>query len=220
MDAKNKMAAPLPTMVYHITHVDNLSAILDEGALRCCGDLLREGTDYVNIAHQNIQDRRGRTQVPCGPRGTLHDYVPFYFAPLSPMLCAIHHGRVEGYAGGQSDVIYLVSNAQLVARRDSKFVFTNGHGTMALTDFFDDLDKLDEVDWEVMRLQYWNDTPKDPDRKRRRNAEFLVHGSFPWTLVSDVVVMTNAIKARIEALLDGKAIDHRPDITVCRGWYY
>ncbi len=76
------------------------------------------------------------------------------------MLCAIHHGRVEGYTGGQSDVIYLLSNAQLIAGSGCGFVFTNGHGTMALTDFFDDLNRLDEVDWEVMRLQYWNDTPK------------------------------------------------------------
>jgi hypothetical protein len=34
MEEKNKLAAPLPTMVYHITHVDNLSAILRDGALR------------------------------------------------------------------------------------------------------------------------------------------------------------------------------------------
>jgi hypothetical protein len=136
------------------------------------------------------------------------------------MLCAIHHGRVEGYSGGQSDVVYLVSTAQLVAQSGSEFVFTNGHGTMAVTDFFDDLDELVEVDWQVMRLQYWNDTPTDPDRKRRRNAEFLVHGSFPWTLVADVVVMTNAIKTKIEAFFDELAVAHRPDVNVCRGWYY
>ncbi|WP_353620333.1 DarT ssDNA thymidine ADP-ribosyltransferase family protein [Geobacillus sp. AYS3] len=32
-------------------------------------------------AHTRIQDRRLTTLVPLPPYGTLHDYVPFYFAP-------------------------------------------------------------------------------------------------------------------------------------------
>ncbi len=67
---------------------------------------------YTSIAHQNIQDRRAYTQVPCGPRGWLHDYVPFYFGVRSPMLFTISRGNVEGYDRDQEDVIYLVSTAQ------------------------------------------------------------------------------------------------------------
>jgi hypothetical protein len=44
-----------------------------------------------------------------------------------------------------------------------------------LTDFYDDLNDLKEVDWNVMTLRIWKDTNDDPDRKRRRQAEFLVY---------------------------------------------
>lgn len=48
-----------------------------------------EPVDYC-IAHNTIQDRRAQTYVPCLPGGNPHDYVPFYFAPCSPMLYAAH----------------------------------------------------------------------------------------------------------------------------------
>ena len=52
---------------------------------------------------------------------------------------------------------------------------------MRFTDFFDDLKDLDKIDWDLMQSRYWNDTNDDPDRKRRRQAEFLVHEFFPWS---------------------------------------
>ncbi len=77
---------PQPTPIFHITNIDNLSLILAGGTLRTIADLKATGVAYTSIAHQNIQDRRAYTQVPCGPGGCLHDYVPFYFGARSPML--------------------------------------------------------------------------------------------------------------------------------------
>lgn len=64
--------------------------------------LRRQRIGYTNIAHQNIQDRRAYRQVPFDPGGVLHDYVPFYFAPRSPMLYTISRGNVVGYEQGQT----------------------------------------------------------------------------------------------------------------------
>lgn len=77
---------PNPIYIYHITPIENLHMILNTGELLAKRVLDRMNTGYTNIAHQNIQDRRAETPVPCGPGETLHDYVPFYFAPHSPML--------------------------------------------------------------------------------------------------------------------------------------
>lgn len=99
----------MPTPIYHITHVDNLPAIIAAGGLRCVAGLGgTSGGAYVNIAHGHIQDRRARKTVPCGPGGTLCDYVPFYFAPRSPMLYALSEGGVVGYTDGQTPVVHLV----------------------------------------------------------------------------------------------------------------
>ena len=103
---------PQPTPIFHITNIDNLPLIIANGTLRTIADINAAGAVYTSIAHQNIQDRRAYTQVPCGPRGWLHDYVPFYFGVRSPMLFTISRGNVEGYDRDQEDVIYLVSTAQ------------------------------------------------------------------------------------------------------------
>ena len=75
---------PLPTPIYHITHIENLGSILRAGGLRAVGRLREQGAGYQSIAYPHIQDRRGGVRVPCGVGGSLHDYVPFYFAPRSP----------------------------------------------------------------------------------------------------------------------------------------
>ena len=56
--------------------------------------LRRTSAQFATIAYQDIQDKRSVTLVPYGLGGMLHVYVPFYFAPRSPMLCAISYGRV------------------------------------------------------------------------------------------------------------------------------
>jgi hypothetical protein len=134
--------APNPTPIYHITPIENLRMILETGELRAKRALDQEDTGYTNIAHQTIQDRRAHTPVPCGPRGVLHDYVPFYFAPRSPMLYSISRGYVAGFASGQQSIIHLVSTAQVVRASGLGFVFTDGHGIMAITDFYDNLTDL------------------------------------------------------------------------------
>ena len=93
------------TYVYHITSAANLRSIIDAGEIRPCSIMATMGTVYTNIAHIRIQGDRARTRVPYGPGGTLHDYVPLYFATRSPMLYAIHEGKVAGNAAGQAEVV-------------------------------------------------------------------------------------------------------------------
>lgn len=160
----------MPIPIYHITHIDNLESILSEGGLLAYNVMLETQTNYTNIAYENIQDRRATIRVPCGGGGVLHDYVPFYFAPRSPMLYTINRGNVKSYTQGQSTVIHLVSYVENIEVAGLSFVFTDGHAVMAFTDFFDDLNYLSAIDWDVMESRYWNDTNEDNDRKRRRQA--------------------------------------------------
>ncbi len=76
----------MPLPIYHITPIDNLESIISEGGLLAYNVMLDTGINYTNIAYENIQYRRARIRVPCGAGGVMHDYVPFYFAPRSPML--------------------------------------------------------------------------------------------------------------------------------------
>jgi hypothetical protein len=209
---------PKRTAIYHITHIDNLSSIIACGGLGSTTWKTQQGTQHKNIAHDTVQDQRANTNVPCGQRGCLHDYVPFYFAARSPMLCSIHHGRVEGYNGGQQEVIHLVACAEDISAGGCSCVFTDGHGIMALTDFYDDLAHLNKVDWKIMKAKYWSDTQEDGDRKRRRQAEFLVHNFLPLEMVTTIGVMTATVQTRVQRLIQGAS--HKPVIKVDPEWYY
>ena len=203
--------------IYHITHERNLPAILAAGGLHCVASM--QGVGFTSIAHTTIQARRSSTLVPCGPGGVLHDFVPFYFGPRSPMLYAIACGKVDGHSGGQDPIVYLVSDTEDVIRSGARFVFTDGHAAMVpLTSFFDDPAMLDRVDFPLMREKFWYDTPEDNDRKRRRQAEFLVHQFVPWSLIRGIGVRTSSAKARVEAILE--QVNMPMKIVELPRWYY
>ncbi|MGB7892842.1 MAG: DUF4433 domain-containing protein [Microcoleus sp.] len=204
--------------IYHITHIDNLESILSEGGLLAYNVMVETQTNYTNIAYGIIQYRRATTYVPCGEGGVLHDYVPFYFAPRSPMLYTISRGNVENYTQGQAAVIHLVSSIENIEAEDLSFVFTDGHAVMTFTEFFDDLKYLGAIDWDVMESLYWNDTNEDNDRKRRRQAEFLVRHFFPWQLITEIGVINDTIKRQVENILQN--FTHKPSVIVRNNWYY
>ncbi len=206
------------TAIYHITHLRNLPSILQEGGL-CCDNTVAERTlTPTEIGYQHIKERRTSKPVLLAPGGTLADYVPLYFAPRSPMLYAIAKGLVAGYDEGQEPVLHLVTTAEYIERQNLAFVFTDGHAVMAFSTFFNNLESLDHIDWDIMKARYWMDTLEDNDRKRRRQAEFLVHDFLPWFLIDEIGVMTNRVKQKVIAVLD--SAEHQPKVTVRRNWYY
>ena len=217
-EEKRQQVATISTGIYHITHVDNLVGVVEVGGLWCDREAGARGLTKVGIAHQHIKVRRAQRHVPLGPGGTLDDFVPFYFAPRSPMLYSIHNGYVEGYSEGQRNVIHLESSAETISDSEASFVFTDGHAEMNLSEFFDELDDLDKIDWEIMKETYWADTDEDGDRKRRRQAEFLVHRFVPWRLIARIGVFDMAMAEHVTEILGDVAA--KPLVTVERGWYY
>lgn len=209
---------PNPTFIYHITSVENLHSILHNNGLNCINQLQEDDSSFVNIAYEQIQSRRSERQVPLPPYGKLHDYVPFYFAPRSPMLYTIHQGNVPQYQGRQNQIIYLVSTVQQVVSEKIPFVFTDGHAIMSYSEFFNDPVDLEQVDWGIMSSRYWNDTTEHPDRKRKRQAEFLVFEFFPMDSVLRIGVINETIKDQTLEIMQRSSV-HIP-VKVCREWYY
>jgi hypothetical protein len=99
-----------------------------------------------------------------------------------------------------------------------RVVFTDGHAVMAITEFFDSVEDLEQLDWATIHSTDWADTPEDNDRKRRKQAEFVVHHNVPWNLGQSVGVYDNRTRARVEELL--VHVPHRPEVVVRTDWYY
>ena len=208
---------PKPTPIYHITAIDNVEAILRDGGLYANSVMQANGLAYTNIAYDSIQDRRRKKRVPVKPFGTLHDYVPFYFAPRSPMLYTINQGNVPGYSG-QKSIVHFVSTIEAVDGL-KPWVFTDGHGIMSYTSYYNDLNDLNEIDWDVMNSKIWNDTSEFPDRLRRRQAEFLVYKFFPLNLIQGIGVFNSNIADKVRTIFSNECGYNIP-IGVRSQWYY
>lgn len=208
------MSLPL----YHITHLDNLISIVQCGGLLSNTALRDRNQGFRDISYGNIQDRRATKRVPCAAGGTLHDYVPFYFAPRSPMLYTIHKGNVSTYQGGQTSVLHLVTTVEAIEEEELQFTFTDGHAVMDYSDFYEDLDDLERIDWDVMESQFWYDTDDDLNRKCKRQAEFLVCDFFPWALIEEIGVINAAVQTKVSQIL--RQINDYTPVRVYADWYY
>ncbi len=207
---------PNPTYIYRITHYQNLPFILRNGL--CCPNHRTQDPGYINIGHKRLIDSRGMRQVPVGPLGVLNDYVPFYFAKKSPMLFLISRHNVPDYLGEQSEIIYLVSTAQSVQQAGIPFVFTDRHAKLSFAQFRSDLNDLSIVDWDVIRSDVWYNTPREYDRKEKKQAEFLVHQNLPIELILGIACHNAEILRIIEEVLQRNA--STIPVRTKREWYY
>lgn len=201
--------------IYHFTDIDNLAGILEAGALHCH----RDAPTAVEVGKADIKASRRNRQVRCGPGGMVCDYVPFYFAPRSPMMYTIKGGNVEGVSMDLSRLIYLISSTEAVYQAGVPCVYTDGNAAVLITKFCDDPRSLaTHVDFPLMGQTMWNSTPQDPDRMRRRMAEFLVHERLPMELVRGIAVHSVRVLAIVASLADEISWAVKTDIR--RNWYF
>lgn len=211
---------PIPTKIYRFLHLDNLEVYLKRSALHAPNHTPNDGLIYKTIHNSDIQAHRMNRLIHCEPGGVIHDYVSFYFGRLSPMLLQLSTGQVEGYTEGQEPLIYVVSTAQAVVENHVNFVFSDGHGVVAYTRWYNELKDLDKVDWDVVNQRYWSDNSEDGDRKRRKQAEFLIYQVCPWDLIQDIVVLNRNVKLKVEAILAKFTNIKQPLVTIEPSWYY
>jgi hypothetical protein len=160
----------------------------------------------------HIKDRRMHRTVPVAAGGVLGDYVPFNFCARSVMLSAIFYKNVAEYAGDQLSIVHLISTVGDAIRCGQPWAFTDRHAELGYARYYDDLARLNQVQWTVMPLRYWR------DQKETRQAEFLVHDKFPWPCVREIGVHNSATAEAVTSHL--RLLTHQPRILVKPDWYY
>jgi hypothetical protein len=183
----------------------------------------RAERSFTEVGDPAIKANRRDRVVPTGPGGTVGDYVPFYFAPRSPMLyriaCDCRDSIPGRYQGGDRPLVYLAVRIGAVIDAGLAWVGTNGNAAALVSEFTCDLDELETmVDWPLMLAERWNNVPEDPDRQRRRMAEFLVHREISATLVHQVATYSDQHARRARDDLAGHALTSA--VVVRPAWYY
>lgn len=213
-------APPVRPKIYHITHVDNLLSIVGDGHLVSDATMIARGGPATAIGMSSIKQRRLALPVHCHAGDHVGDYVPFYFCSRSVILYLIYmrnHPELA-YKGGQGPIVHLEADLhEVVAWADGdgrRWAFTLSNAGAYYTQYRSSLDQLDEVDWAAVAARDW----RSAEVKEAKQAEFLVHGSFPWTLVSKIGARSMDISSQVNLAL-GSA-QHRPVVEVRPDWYY
>ena len=207
----------MPTPIYHITHVSNLPGIVAAGCLWSDRRVQEQGVNTV-IGFDHIKQRRLEDIIVSCRSGTkVGDYVPFYFCPRSVMLYVINC-RNPGlrYQDGQHEIVHLVSTVEVAieAAQDRPWAYSDGNAGAFYTKFYADFSRLTEViDWDAVSARNW----AEPAVKNRKQAEFLVHDSFPWTAFHEIGVVDSTVSDQVHVALRTAA--HMPSIRVHRDWY-
>jgi len=213
------MPPPNPK-IYHITHVDNLASIVRDGALFSDARMIARGGPDAAIGMSTIKQRRLSLPVDCHVGTRVGEYVPFYFCPRSVMLYLIHRGNSPelAYRGGQGPIVHLESDLNdVIAWADGagrRWAFSLSNAGARYAQFRRQSDHLDQIDWAAVAANDW----QAPEIKEGKQAEFLVHGSFPWTLVARIGVASGGIRNRVLAAMEGAS--HQPRVGIAPGWYY
>ncbi|MBE0570517.1 MAG: DUF4433 domain-containing protein [Ignavibacteriaceae bacterium] len=206
----------LDTEIFRITHYRNLNFTLRNGIFSKNSENC--DPNYINIGHQQLINDRGGIRIRVAPYGVLNDYVPFYFAPRSPMLYSISRGNVAGFNGNQSDIAYIVSNIRSIQQAERPFVFTNAHAYLAFTAQYNNIQNLTSIDWNIMNARYWNRTIDDPDRRSRRMAELLVYQFVDVTCILEVVLFNQQKLDYTNQLIE--ELNLNIPTRICREWYF
>lgn len=224
------MPAPRPTRLFHITALANLPSIWRAGALLAKNAGVEVGVSYQNIAHQGAQGARAKRRVPDPPGGLVHDYVPFYFAPRSPMLYAIQAGKVDGCSWRQADIVHLETTIERATAGGRPFVFYDCNATLAFAEPFTDLAHLDDaVAWDLLTeapqldgyCKFWqnrNSPDRYTDRMERRQAEFLIKDRLPLDCLTRLGVLDATKQAQVQSLIDVEAFGLQ--VHVMPSWYF
>lgn len=197
-------------IICHMSSINNLGSIVSQGGLLCKNELSKNAVKYEDRANPDVQDKRSQTIVPFPPGGSLHNYVPFYFYGLTPMLL-VNHVR-------QNDIIFFVTYTETILKAGLSFAFTDRHAIVRYANFYNDLNELKNLDWNTIKLKQWNNTSVYPDRKEKKQAEFLIYKKLSWELVYGIAVFKDDIRLHVEHALNNQ--QHKPVIKVKKEWYY
>jgi hypothetical protein len=184
--------------LFRMTHIENIPHVLKYGITH--NKSVDSNPAFVPIGDGSLIETRNKFQLVNGKQ--LGDYIPFYFAFRTPMLYVIQHGFNMVSPTDAEKIIYCVSSVQRILDLNLDFVFTDGHAV----DFFStlyypkDVRVIDAVlDLDALKAKYWKDE-NDLDRKRRKEAEFLVINDIKVSGILGYVVYNENAKKQLLAL--------------------
>jgi hypothetical protein len=179
--------------IYHFTVLDNLPSILQIGILaNNHPEFPKNG--HRSVAERGIQLRRAEMEVPCGPGGKVHEYVPLYFGSLSPMLLSVLNSKNVD----QMNIVYF--EFPIVILDDDNVVFTDASANTAdPPSFYHNSSDLSRLNWNEIDSLKWSSA--SDELRHQRMAEVLVHQELALQTASRVAVWNAHVKEQVQEMV-------------------
>lgn len=180
--------------IFHFTDIRNLDSIIKNGLL-CTNIKNSKGIKHQNIANLTIQERRANMDVTVGRGGKVHDYVPFYFSSINPMLLTlVNQKNVD-----QNLIIYLCVKIQRLEKDDA--VYTDASANTAKPPaFYDDTSHLDNLDWNLIESKKWS--VGTDENKHRKMAEAFIYNKLDIDEIDAIVVYNEGVKKIVQKIYE------------------
>ncbi len=176
-------------------HIDNISHVLQYGITKI--DSVNANQNYKAIGDISLISNRNSFFTPNGK--TLGNYIPFYFWFKMPMLYVIQKGFNGVQPTSSENIVYCITSVAQIINFEIDYIFTDGHAVDCLSSFYfsNEVSNIEEIiDLKAIKDQYWID-PKDLDKKRKKEAEFLVDGDIPELAIVCYIVFNQSAKNKL-----------------------
>jgi ssDNA thymidine ADP-ribosyltransferase, DarT/HD domain len=181
---------------FHFTHMKNLGSIIENG-LFCTNLKEKSKIKHFNVASEGIQLRRSRMEVTCGPKGVVHDYVPFYLTAKNPMFLRLLNTKNVD----QQDMVILAIPLKGLLGKNTVFTDASAN-TEVEPNFYTDEKDLTQLNWTEIDSKAWSS--KTDELRHQKMAEVLVHGKVEMSQVEYVIVFNEHYRDKVKEVFAEK----------------
>lgn len=178
---------------FYFAPIKNIESIVRFGILSR-NDICEKKIKNYSFANEEVQNRRASKFITLnkGQKVNIHDTVPVYLKTKTP---TFYSPSID-----QKDMVFMVIDAQkLLIDSNVAYAFCDGNAASKSTIFYNDLDNLNKLPWNVLDNidRYWNYF----DGKRKGNAEFLIYPSISLSNIENFVVFDENTEKKLKDFL-------------------
>lgn len=154
-------------------------------------------SNFVPIGDNSLINRRNTHILNNGT--VLGDYIPFYFGTRSPMLYVIQRGFNGVIKTNPENIIYCVTSIAKIIDSEINFMFTDGHAIDSFSTEYSkaQIENIDNIlDYNAINANVWIDE-NDLDKKRRKEAEFLLSQDLPTNYILGYICYNERAKSKL-----------------------
>lgn len=215
------MTIPASPKLYHITHLNNLPAMVECGKIWSDAKRIELGLNCNEIGMSTIKQRRiDQIDIDCHAGLKVGQFTPFYFCPRSIMLFVIYKQNHPDltYRGGQNPIVHLEFDLQNVVnwakQNNRNWAFSDRNASDHLASFYKNLQNLDKINWNAVSSTDFTGS----ENMVGKQAEFLIQDYMPFALIEKIGVINSDMHQQVLQIINGSTIT--PQIAVERNWYF